>query len=90
MEFLSGGETHNADEETTKEHKTCCLEQDKFASFGHFPDVSDFIEKIRNFCDIAMEFLSGEETYNADEEAIKEHKTYCLEQDILASFGHFS
>ncbi|GAA5813809.1 hypothetical protein MFLAVUS_007296 [Mucor flavus] len=46
MEFLSGDETYNADEEATNEYKTYCLEQDKFASFDYFPDAADFIEAV--------------------------------------------
>jgi hypothetical protein len=45
-------------------------------------------EKIKGFCDIAMEFLVNDETYTG-EEAMEEYKRCSENQDKLASFDSF-
>lgn len=45
-------------------------------------------ERIKELCDIAMEFLVNNDNYK-NEEAMKEYKSYADDQNNLASFGSF-
>jgi hypothetical protein len=45
-------------------------------------------EKIRDFCEIGMEFLIDDDNYK-NEEAMNEYKGYVMDQNKFASFDSF-
>ncbi|GAA5809218.1 hypothetical protein MFLAVUS_002623 [Mucor flavus] len=84
---------------TTPTKKTCTLDknQKKFVIFNpatfltapHKPNIQYIdIEKIREFCEIGMEFLIDDDNYK-NEEAMNEYRSYVADQNKFASFDSF-
>lgn len=84
---------------TTPTQKTCTLDknQKKFVIFNpatfltapHKPKIQYIDrEKIREFCEIGMEFLNDDDNYK-NEEAMNEYRSYVADQNKFVSFDSF-
>ncbi|KAG2206414.1 hypothetical protein INT46_006964 [Mucor plumbeus] len=84
---------------TTPTKKVCALDknQKKYVIFNpatfltapHKPKIQYIDrEKIRDFCEIGMEFLIDDDNYK-NEEAMNEYKGYVVDQNKFASFDSF-